>query len=368
MSDFMSGGVTEWRLLRTVALLVAALIVATAGAPGAQAQSKAPTKVLDFYTYADVAKAEQEGELVLYTHDNEAGIVSLLNHFKKDFPKIKTTYVRAQTGALYTKILSERSANRFLADVLQLSDMAPALDFQKRGGWERYVSPEAKAYIAAHLSNPVGSFFWAAVAPAGISYNKSKVNAQEAPKGWKDLLDPKWKDSMSCKLAASGMQFAQWYALRNLYGHDFWKEFAKQRPRGFDSRVQLFDRLAKGDDKVCALAELSAVTLYLAKGADIEFVAPADGLAVTPVLLGTVSKAPHPEAAKLFIDWATSNRGQAVYQNDKDIAYCSVRTDGPPMAGGKRLSDYKLLYPADWNDYLSKQETFTKEWNAILGL
>jgi iron(III) transport system substrate-binding protein len=368
MPDIMRVEVITRRLFKAVALLAAALIIATADAPAAQAQSKAPTKVLDFMTYADVTKAEQEGEFVFYSHDNEAGIVSLLNHFKKDFPKIKTTYVRAQTGALYTKILSERSAGRFLADVLQLSDMAPAMDLQKKGGWERYVSPEAKGYIAAHLSNPAGFFFWTAVGPAGISYNKNKVSAQEAPKNWKDLLDPKWKDAISCKLASSGMQFAQWYALRTLYGPDFWKEFAKQRPRGFDSRVQLFDRLAKGDDKICALAELSAVTLYLSKGAEIEFVAPADGLAVTPVLLGTVSKAPHPEAAKLFIDWAMSNRGQAVYQNDKDIAYGSVRTDAPPMPGGRRLRDYKLLYPADWNDYLSKQETFTKEWNAMLGL
>ena len=38
------------------------------------------------------------------------------------------------------------------------------------------------------------------------------------------------------------------------------------------------------------------------------------------------------------------------------------------MPGGKRLRDFRLLYPADWNDYIYKQEMFTKEWNAILGL
>jgi hypothetical protein len=48
------------------------------------------------------------------------------------------------------------------------------------------------------------------------------------------------------------MQFVEWYELRKLYGNDYWKAFAKQRPHGFDSRAQLFDRLAKGDDKICA--------------------------------------------------------------------------------------------------------------------
>jgi iron(III) transport system substrate-binding protein len=367
MSNVMRRGFMRQHLLKAAIFLTVSLVTAW-GASSVLAQSKAPTKVLDFMTYADVAKAEQEGELVFYCHENEAGLAGILNGFKKDFPKIKTSYIRAQTGALYTKVLSERSANRFQVDALQLSDMAPAIDFQKKNGWEQYVSPEANGYKPEYLSNPVGSFFWTGVTFSGIAYNKTKVKAQEAPKGWKDLLDPKWKDGMSCKISSSGTQFAQWYALRKLYGPDFWKEFAKQKPRGFDSRVQLFDRLAKGDDKVCAVAEWAAVTLYKEKGAEIEFVAPADGLTATPLLLGVVAKAPHPEAARLFIDWAMSNRGQAVYQNDKNLYYGSLRTDAPPMPMGVRLRDFKLLLPTNWPDYLASQEAFTKEWNAILGL
>ena len=61
---------------------------------------------------------------------------------------------------------------------------------------------------------------------------------------------------MSVKQSTSGMQFVEWYELRKLYGDGYWKEFAKQRPRGFDSRAQIFDRLAKGDDKICALGRV----------------------------------------------------------------------------------------------------------------
>ena len=59
--------------------------------------------MLDFQTYADVAKAEQEGQLVFYCHENEAGTAGIMEGFSKDFPKIKTSYVRAQTGAVYSK-------------------------------------------------------------------------------------------------------------------------------------------------------------------------------------------------------------------------------------------------------------------------
>ena len=366
MSVFDRTRVTRRDLLGAAAGLAAGGIVARGAR--AQTSAKAPTQVLDFLTYADVAKAEQEGQFVFYCHENEAGTAAIADAFGKDFPKIKTSYVRAQTGALYNKILSERAAGRFDVDVIQLSDLAPALDFQKKGGYESYRSPEADAYAPEYLSNPPGAFFWTGVTFGGIAYNKAKVKPEEAPKGWQDLLDPRWRNAVSCKISSSGLQFVQWYELRKLYGDEFWKAFAKQRPRAFDSRVQLFDRLAKGDDKICALAEYAAYVLYRQKGADIEFVAPADGLPATPLLVGIVDKAPHPEVAKLFIDWAMSKRGQAFYQSNPNLIYGSLRSDALPMPTGKRLRDFKLLFPTDFADYLASRDKFTKDWNSMIGL
>src|SRR5256886_8635639 len=130
-------------ITRRQALKAGAALGATAfAAPRVSAQgAKTPTKVLDFLPYADVATAEAEGQFVFYCHENEAGTAAIMEGFQKDFPKIKTSYVRAQTGALYNKILSERSAGRFDVDVLQLSDVAPATDFEKRGGYELYTGP-----------------------------------------------------------------------------------------------------------------------------------------------------------------------------------------------------------------------------------
>src|SRR5712675_2181598 len=145
------GKLTRRHVLKTGAALAATSFAA----PRVSAQgAKTPTKVLDFLTYADIAKAEAEGQFVFYCHENEAGTAAIVEGFGKDFPKIKTSYVRAQTGALYNKILSERSAGRFDVDVLQLSDLAPAVDFQKKGGYETYLSPETAAYKADHLSSP----------------------------------------------------------------------------------------------------------------------------------------------------------------------------------------------------------------------
>ncbi len=334
----------------------------------AAAQTRPVTKVLDFTTSADMAKAEQEGALLFYTHDGEAGAAAAMDAFSADFPKIKASYVRAQTGALYSKILAERSAGRFDVDVIQFSDVGTAIDFDKRGAFETYNSPQAAFYESEFLSDPAGHYFCSGMTFAGIAYNTDKVKAEDAPKTWKDLLDPRWANVTSTKQSTSGMQFVEWYELRKLYGDDYWKAFSKQKPHGFDSRAQLFDRLAKGDDKICALAEWAAYVLYHDRKAPIAFVAPEDGLPATALATGMVSKAPHPEAARLFIDWLMSLRGQAVYQQHPDLLYGSVRKDAPPMPGGVRLRDFKLLVPSDMQDFLGVRKKFNADWNAMLGL
>ena len=356
--------------MRFVAAAGAALLMV--GLPTwCQAQVKVcdnPRQMEGFKTCANIEKAEAEGAFTLYSTDPEQGQVKLLASFNKVFPKIKTSYVRAQPGALSNKILSERSAGRFDVDVLQLSDVAPAVDFEKRGGYELYVGPEADAYKTDYRSASAGAYFWSGVTFAGLAYNKVKVKAEEAPKTYQDINNPRWRNKISCKISSSGIQYVQWYLLRQIYGNDFWKEFAKQRPRAFDSRVQLFDRLAKGDDDITALAEYSAYVLYKQRGADVEFVGPPEGLVATPLIIGAVTKAPHPECAKLFVDWAMSNRGQKYYQDHPNLYYGSLRENAPAMPTGQKLADYKLIYPKDWDDYGKQREVFNKEWNGMLGL
>lgn len=342
------------------AVLGAGLAMAALPLAGAQAA--------DIKTNADVAKAEAEGEVLFYTHDGEAGASAVVEGFNKAYPKIKANYLRAQNGALYNKILSERGAGRFSVDAIQFSEIGTAIDFQKKGGFEQYASPQFAAYDSKYESNPPGFWTWSGVTFAGIAYNTDRVKPEEAPKTWKDLLDPKWRNAISVKQATSGMQFAQWYALRKDFGDDYWKEFAKQRPKGFDARAQLFDRLAKGDDKVCALAEYAGYELYHQKGAPIAYVMPPAGLPVTPTCAGVVSKAPHPEAAKLFIDWLLSPAGQEVTQTNKYLLYPSMRKDAPPLPGGTKLGDFKLLWPANLDEYLASHDTFVKQWNGMLGL
>src|SRR2546427_2741833 len=175
MAEPAQTAATRRGFLKAGALAAAAPLLADVPFAAAQSPARGVSKVHDFQTSAGGAKAEQEGEVVYYGHDGEAGIGVLLDAFKKDFPKIKTSYVRLQTGALYAKITAERSAGRYGVDVLQLSDISPAIDFQKKGGYEQYLSPEYAAYKSEHQSSPAGFYGWGGVTFAGIAYNRAKV-------------------------------------------------------------------------------------------------------------------------------------------------------------------------------------------------
>ncbi len=351
------------RCLKVAALLGAMLFASETRAADLCAN---PRQMDGFKTCADIAKAEAEGALVVYSTDPEDGSEKVLARFRKMFPAIKTTFMRLQAGALYARLTSERQAKAYLADIVQLSDMSLVLDFQKHNGWMEYQSPEMVHFKPEWKSKPEGFWTWGAIGVAAIAYNPTTVPPDQAPKNWLDAVDPRWKDSITSKASTSGMQHMTWYLLRQLYGDSYWEKFAALTPKGFDSYVQQYDRTISGQEKIIHTAQYSGYLLAKAKGAPIAYVYPPDGLIAVPESWGAVKEAPHPEAARLFVDWFIGQPGQNAY--GQDLMYNSLRTDVAPPPGGISPSEMKLLFPQDWEAFLKTHGQFVKEWNKITGM
>ena len=325
-----------------------------------------PRQMQGFKTCANVTQAESEGSLVVYSTDPEAAAEQVLAKFHALFPAIEPNYFRLQAGALYAKLLAERKGNVFLPDITQLSDMSFALDFQKRGGYTQYASPELSAYKPEYQSSPPGYWTWGALVIAAIAYNPNLVTREEAPKTWQDMLNPKWTDAISVKVSISGLQHVEWYMLRQLYGDDFWPRLVPLKPHAFDSYVQQFDRLVNGQDKVALTAQYSGYLMMKAKGAPVEFVIPPDGVVAAPQPWGIVKEAPHPAAAQLFMDWFLGVPGQTA--NAATLFTHSPRADVPPPPGGVPISQFKVLTPTDWHAFEQTHAQFVREWDKITGL
>ena len=353
---------------RSVVIAAALYALGLVGWSDAQAQAKLcdkPRQMEGFKTCADVDKAEAEGAFTLYSTDPEQGQVKLLASFNKAVPKIKTSYVRLQAGALYAKVLSERQAKSYLVDVIQISDMGMILDFQKRGGFRQYISPEMAAFKPEYKSTPEGFWTWGSIIMAGIAYNPNNVPTAEAPKKWEDLLDPKWTDAINVKVSNSGLQHGVWYMLKPILGEEYFKKFAAVKPRAFDSYVQQYGRLVDGQDKMIMGAQYSGYIEFKAKGAPLAFVFPETGVPAVPETYGIVADGPHPNAAELFMDWFLSPIGQQALSDA--LLLHSPRPDVPAPAGSVALKDMKLLTPADWNAFEKDRPSFAKEWDRIVG-
>ena len=351
-------------LFINAALAVALSASALAAEDGALCAK--PQQMQGFKTCADVAKADEEGEVVIYSTSPEAAAQKMLALFRAQFPQIKTNYVRLQAGALYAKVLAERQAKSYLVDAMQISDMGMVLDFQKKGGYVHYVSPEMAAYKEEAKSQPEGYWTWGAIGPAGIAYNPNVVSAADSPKTWQDLLDPKWKDVINVKVSNSGLQHVSWYELRRIYGADYWQKFGELKPRAFDSYVQQYDRLVNQQDKVIHTAQYAGYLEWKVKGAPVAFNVPPDGMPGTPETWGIVANTPHPNAGRLFIDWLLSQVGQKAIA--EGLYVHSMRADVAPPPGGLPITQIKLLIPEDWQGFLTSRPAFQKEWDKVTGL
>lgn len=354
-------------LLRSAASALALALATALGGAAAEAASCATPRQMDgFQTCADVAKAEAEGELVFYTTDPPAATTEVMNEFMKAFPKIKASFIRLQAGNLMAKLMAERQAKNYLVDVMAISEMTFATDLQKRNGYAQYVSPEHAAYNNAYKSTPEGYWAWGSLIVAGLAYNPKLVTGDDIPKNWTDVFKPAFQGAINTKLSTSGLQHGTWYKLRQLYGEQYWSKFAEMQPRGFDSYVQQFDRMVNGQDKVVHTAQYSGYLQVKAKGAQLEFVFPTDGVVVGQQIYGVIADAPHPEAAKLFLDWVLGKPGQIAIQNAHFLS--SPRTDTPPPPGGIPTSQMKVLFVDDWDAYLKSRPQFVRDWDKMMGL
>ena len=103
------------------------------------------------------------------------------------------------------------------------------------------------------------------------------------------------------------------------------------------------------------------------KGRPIEAVWPADGVPIVLGPLAIMERARHPNAAKLFLDFALSREGQTIFQN---LAWSySVRPDVRPLPGRPEISKMKQMTPlAGWEDYLDRQPQFRAEFSECFTL
>jgi iron(III) transport system substrate-binding protein len=136
-----------------------------------------------------------------------------------------------------------------------------------------------------------------------IAYNTKAVTAADAPKTWKDLLDPKWKSKMvTAHPGYSGVIATHVLALVNAYGWDYFKQLAQNKLMLVQSAVDPSGVVASGERAVAVDGGEYTFYQIKKKGNPIEIVYPKEGVPLVVSPTAIMSNAPHPQ------------RGQALHR------------------------------------------------------
>ena len=290
--------------------------------------------------------AKKEGQIVYYTTMTLDQSKQTVDRFEKKYPFIKVTLFRTGGGPLLNKIFTESRGGRHDWDVV-VGRGEMVLPMMQRKLLASYPSPESKM-IDEQLVDKEG--FWTAyyVNSYVLGWNTKLVKREDVPKTYHALLNPKWKGGqISLDTEAYGMV----EGLKRAWGQEkaiaYLKKLAALDPvlkRGNTERVQL---VVAGEYPLI-IAYNQTIQRLTSRGAPIDWLPLEPAVTqVNPVMIG--SKAPHPNAARLFYDYILSKEGQEELRSYQRIPVRKdVEPDPPRLFRGFK---YVIENPEDYKDF-----------------
>lgn len=352
---------------------LATMLAISAIVPGAEA-AQMPSNTVNGEVVGSpdlVQKACAEGQVVFYTQHSESQANQIAAIFQKSFPCIKVLVVSAVGGRITERVLNEVQTGKSQGDVLMSNDMNTINILEQKKWLRSWTPPSADKYPDGAKQQGV----WYAGASAIIYpvYNTDLVKPEDAPKTWKDLLDPKWKGKIAAPdVALGGTSWMQYFFFRKKYGDDFIRLFAAQKPTLFLSDQTMTLAVARGEFPIGLLGSPS-YSFRVDQGAPLKNVYPADGVIAVPDAVMLPEHSPHPNAAELFGNWYLSKEGQTaeitirgIWSFRKDLPMAAKQN--PPATAlnfwhsniGDVLANYKSLINVVQADFAANKDSQQK--------
>ncbi|PYO15494.1 MAG: iron ABC transporter substrate-binding protein [Candidatus Rokuibacteriota bacterium] len=288
-----------------------------------------------------VEAAKKEGKVVWYTSLALPTAEKVGKLFEAAYPGIKVEVQRTGSQRILQRVMQELQANLKLIDVIHTSDAGHFVLLKEKKLLMKYTPPGVDAFPPG-FKDKDGYYFTLRATVNVIAYNTKLVPAAEAPKGWKDLLDPKWRGKMvTAHPGYSGVISTHVLALVQLYGWDYFKQLAQNKLMLVQSAVDPAGVVASGERQVAVDGGDYYYYQMKKKGNPIEVVYPKEGVPLVVSPTAIASFAPHPNAAKLFTDFTFSRELQQVMADSEGLYTGHPEVKYP--ADKPKLSDLKLL-------------------------
>jgi iron(III) transport system substrate-binding protein len=288
-----------------------------------------------------VEAARKEGKVVWYTSLALPTAEKIARLFEAAYPGIKVEVHRTGSQRILQRLMQELSANIKNADVVHTSDAGHFVLLKERKLLASY-TPAGIEGFPAGFKDRDGYYYGLRATVNVIAFNPRAVTAAEAPKTWRDLLDPKWKGKLvTAHPGYSGVIATHVLALVHLHGWDYFKQLGQNRVMLVQSAVDPAGVVASGERPVAANG--GDYTFYQSKkqGNPVEIVYPKEGVPLVVSPSAITSFAPHPAAARLFTDFSFSLPVQQVMADSEGLYTGHPAVKYP--ADKPKLGELKLL-------------------------
>ncbi len=256
------------------------------------------------------AAAKREGRVLFYSGMSTGDNQILLSGFQKKYPLVKAEVFRANESGLFQRLISEKRMGQTFADVVHMAGFLTGI-YKKEGLLGKYVSPEAKAFPRG-FKDPEG--FWTAHYSTYhmFIYNTRLVAKTDLPKTYDDLLNPRWKRNIGMSDDEVEWFMGMLDYLGEEKGRQFMKGLAAQEPMLRSGRTLVATLMSAGEFPL-ALGAVHRTLAMQKEGSPVDMIYLPGPVMTANRALGIHANAPHPNAAKLFMDYVLSREGQTLF-------------------------------------------------------
>ena len=312
------------------------------------------------------AKAKEEGELTWYSvywpSDRSEKHGAL---FSKAFPGIKVSVVRSTAQVAYQRLNQDLQASAANCDVFTTTDMGQFVALKDRAVLMPY-RMKSIDLIDPRFRNvdPDDAYQIVNATTVGLAYNTNKVKPEQAPKSWKDFIDPKWKNqSVVGHPGFSGFVGTWVVQMTKLYGWDYFEQLAALKPHVGRSIIDTVTVLVSGERSIGA-SPMALVQRNASQGNPIALSYPEEGSVLMISGSGIPKNTKHPNAAKLFSEFLYSAENM---QEDVEEFGLPLRRDTQLPPGFKKLDDLKTIRPTI-AEIIKGIPELTEKWRDTFGV
>src|SRR5437762_8040948 len=289
-----------------------------------------------------IAAAKKEGQVIYYTSTDLPVAEKLAKAFEAKYPGIAVHVERTGAERVFQRIGQEYSSNIHAVDVVNSSDAAHFIVWKRDGILASYVPEEVAKFYPAEHKDVDGQFASFRVWLSIIAYNTNLVKADDAPKSFADLLDPRWKGKIvKAHPGYSGTIMTATYQMQRDLGWSFFEQLAKQNIMQVQSSADPPKKLDLGERAVMADGNEYNIFQMQESGRPVE---PVYATERSPLIIGPTGvfkDAPNPIAANLFQSFSLGRDSQQLVIEVGGLR--SLHAQTAEKAGRKPLKEIKTM-------------------------